>query len=88
MLVSKIKEENLTIDLIDKLLFQDLDDTGETADCIIVLGSMKAATYRVPVAVAAYQAGRADNYPREFIPEHGGKYPLYVDRTTACLLVE
>ena len=60
MLVSKIKEENLTIDLIDKLLFQDLDDTGETADCIIVLGSMKAATYRVPVAVAAYQAGRAD----------------------------
>ena len=60
MLVSKIKEEHLTIDLIDKLLFQGLDDTGEPADCIVVLGSMKAATYRVPVAIAAYRAGRAD----------------------------
>lgn len=59
MLVSKIKEEDLTVDVVDKLLFQGLEDTGEHADCIIVLGSIKAAQYRVPVAVEAYKAGRA-----------------------------
>lgn len=59
MLVSRIKEENLTIEVVDRLLFQGLEDTGETADCVIVLGSVKAAKYRVPVAVDAYKAGRA-----------------------------
>ena len=59
MLVSKIKEEDLTVDVVDRLLFQGLEDTGECADCILVLGSIKAAQYRVPVAVEAYQAGRA-----------------------------
>lgn len=59
MLVSRITEENLTNELVDRLLFQGLEDTGETADCILVLGSSKAAKYRVPVAVDAYRAGRA-----------------------------
>ena len=60
MWVSKITENDLTHDVIDRLLFQGLEDTGEYADCILVLGSSKAAQYRVPVAVQAYQAGRAD----------------------------
>ena len=60
MLVSKIKEENLTVEIIDKLLFQGLEDTGESAECIIVLGSMKAAKYRVPLAVDVYKSGRAN----------------------------
>lgn len=59
MLVSKITEEDLTLEIVDRLLFQDLEDTGGSADCIIVLGSAKAAKYRVPVAVDAYKAGRA-----------------------------
>jgi len=59
MLVSKITEDDLTIEVIDRLLFQDLYDTGEIADCIIVLGSVKAAKYRIPVAVDAYRTGRA-----------------------------
>ena len=59
MLVSQIKEENLTFDVIDRLLFQDLADSGESADCIIVLGSTNAAKYRVPVAANAYHAGRS-----------------------------
>lgn len=59
MLVSQMTEKDLTIEVIDKLLFQGLEDTGENADCIIVLGSVKAAQYRVPVAVDAYNAGRA-----------------------------
>ena len=60
MLVSRITEENLTFDVVDRLLFQGLDDTGEKADCIIVLGSIKAAKYRIPVAVDLYKAGRAN----------------------------
>ena len=60
MLVSKIKEEDLTADLVDRLLFQGLWDTGEKVDCVMVLGSSKAAAYRVPVAVEAYRSGRAE----------------------------
>ena len=59
MLVSTIKEEDLTFDVVDRLLFCGLEDTGEHADCILVLGSKKAAKYRVPVAVDIYKAGRA-----------------------------
>lgn len=59
MLVSQIKEGDLTPELVDRLLFQGLEDTGGAADCILVLGSIKAAQYRVPVAAEAYHAGRA-----------------------------
>ncbi len=59
MLVSELTEGALTVDVIDRLLFQGLEDTGECGDCILVLGSLKAAIYRVPVAVEAYKAGRA-----------------------------
>ena len=59
MLVSRIKEEDLTLEVVDRLLFRGFKDTGEDADCIIVLGSVKAAKYRMPVAVGAYNAGRA-----------------------------
>lgn len=59
MLVSRIKENALTPAVIDRLLFQNLEDSGESADCILVLGSNKAVKYRVPVAVEAYTAGRA-----------------------------
>ncbi len=59
MLVSKIEEKDLTNELVDRLLFAGLEDAGEAADCILVLGSMKAAQYRVPVAAEAYKAGRA-----------------------------
>lgn len=60
MWVSQLTEDDLSNKLIDRLLFEGIEDTGETVDCIIVLGSIKATKYRVPVAVEAYQAGRAD----------------------------
>lgn len=60
MWVSKITEEDLTNETIDKLLFEGIVDTGENIDCIIVLGSTKASKYRVPVAVKAYNSGRAN----------------------------
>ena len=59
MLVSTIKEEELTREVVDRLLYSDLEDTGEAVDCIIVLGSIKASKYRVPVAVEAYTHKRA-----------------------------
>lgn len=59
MLVSEIREEDLSVEIIDRLLFKGLEDAGDSADCIIVLGSAKAAEYRVPVAVDVFRAGRA-----------------------------
>lgn len=56
----KITEEDLSNEIIDKLLFEGIVDTGENIDCIIVLGSTKASKYRVPVAVKAYNSGRAN----------------------------
>lgn len=60
MWVSKITKENLTDDVIDRLLFEGLADTGANADCIIVLGSRKAEKYRVPAAAKAFFAGRSE----------------------------
>lgn len=60
MWVSKITKENLTNDVIDHLLFEDLNDNGANADCIIVLGSITAAKYRVPVAAEAFFSGRSE----------------------------
>ena len=60
MRVSEITEADLTDDIIDRILFENLNDTGEDVDCIIVLGSIKAAKYRVPVAANAYNTGRAN----------------------------
>lgn len=74
MLVSRIKEEDLSAELVDRLLFQGLEDTGENVDCILVLGSVKAAKYRVPVAVQAYKAGRASK-----IMLCGGKLRVFPD---------
>jgi len=59
MWVSKITEDDLTNDVIDRLLFEGLDDNGASVDCIIVLGSMKAAKYRVPAAAKAFFSGRS-----------------------------
>lgn len=60
MWVSTIASENLTDDVIDRLLFEGLNDTGANVDCIIVLGSFKAAKYRVPAAAEAFFSGRAE----------------------------
>ena len=76
MLVSKLTEEDLTEEVIDKLLFEGLEDTGERVDCIIVLGSIKASKYRVPVAVKAFKEGRADK-----LMLCGGAVRKFPDRT-------
>lgn len=58
MFVSGLKEEDLTVDVVDKILFQGVVTSDKCADCAIVLGSNKAAKYRLPVAVDAYKAKR------------------------------
>ena len=60
MLISKLTDQDLTTEIIDRILFHGIVDTGDPADCIIVLGSKKAAEYRVPLAVEAYRAGRSE----------------------------
>ena len=60
MWVSKITKEDLTNDVIDRLLFEGLNDNGASVDCIIVLGSIKAAKYRVPAATKAFFSGRSE----------------------------
>ena len=50
MKASQLTKENITPEIVDKLLFEGLDYKGETADVIIVLGSRKACDYRVPLA--------------------------------------
>ena len=60
MRVSKITREDLTNDVVDRLLFEGLHDPGASVDCIIVLGSVKAAKYRVPAAAKAFFSGRSE----------------------------
>lgn len=59
MWISELTEDILTDDIIDKVLYDEIEDKGQNADCIIVLGSSKAVQYRVPAAVNAYNEGRS-----------------------------
>lgn len=59
MFISELTNKELTEKMIDSVLFEGLEDTGETADCIIVLGSTKASQYKMPIAVSAYKENRA-----------------------------
>ncbi len=59
MLISELTTDSLTDEMIDRVLFEGIEDTGENVDCIMVLGSAKASIYRVPVAVKAYHNKRS-----------------------------
>ena len=59
MRVSLLKREDLSNTIIDKILYEGLEDTGEKGDCIMVFGSRSAPKYRIPKAVSIYQDKRA-----------------------------
>lgn len=59
MLISQLKREALSEESVDRVLYRGLEDGGESADCIIVLGSGKASKYKLPIAFEAYRSGRA-----------------------------
>jgi uncharacterized SAM-binding protein YcdF (DUF218 family) len=59
MKVSALKKDDLSNDIIDKILYEGLEDVGDKADCIMVLGSRTAPKYRIPKAVSVYKDKRA-----------------------------
>lgn len=53
---------NLSIklnEIVDKILFEGMEDCNGNVDCIIVLVSIKASQYRIPIAAEAYHKKRA-----------------------------
>lgn len=58
-LVSELTEDKITDEIVDKILFDGMEDCNENVDCIIVLGSIKASQYRIPIAAEAYHKKRA-----------------------------
>ena len=59
MKASQLTKENITPEIVDKMLFQGLDYSGEKADVIIVLDSRKACDYRVPLAAKLFHEEKA-----------------------------
>ena len=59
MKVSSLKKSDLSREIVDKLLYEGLEDAGDSGDCIMVFGSNKAPKYRVPRAVSLYHDKRA-----------------------------
>lgn len=55
---SEINAQNVTDEIVDKLLFDELEYMGEKADVAVVLGSQKACEYRVAVASEIYHSGK------------------------------
>lgn len=59
LLVSELTKGKITDEIVDKILFDGIEDCNENVDCIIVLGSIKASQYRIPIAAEAYHKKRA-----------------------------
>ena len=60
MKVSELKNDELNIKIIDKILFEGIENTTDNGDCILVLGSSSANKYRVPKAIEIYKQNRAN----------------------------
>lgn len=59
MKISQMQFEKLTDEQKTALLYQNIEDDQQKGDCIFVLGSSKAAEYRLPKAIQLYKEGRA-----------------------------
>jgi hypothetical protein len=59
MYLSQLTKEDLNNSVINKILFENLDDDGLIGDIILVFGSITAPQYRVPKAVELFNAKRA-----------------------------
>jgi uncharacterized SAM-binding protein YcdF (DUF218 family) len=60
MYLSELDSKALDPQLINKIIFQGLNDDGLIGDFIFVFGSVMASTVRVPKAVELYKANRAN----------------------------
>jgi hypothetical protein len=59
MYLSQLNLEDLDYSIINKILFENLNDDGLVGDIILVFGSVTAHIYRVPKAVELLKAKRA-----------------------------
>lgn len=59
MKISDLNENNLTDELMTRLLFSNIADDMKIADCIFVPGSSKAFKFRLPKAIQLFKQGRA-----------------------------
>ena len=57
MKVSQLKKEELTYYIVDKILYDGIQFNNKKADCAMVLGSSKAAIYKIPLAADLYHRG-------------------------------
>lgn len=57
--ISELDPKHLTKTQMTNLLFEGIDDDGQSGDCILVLGSSQCLKYRLPKALELYGAGRA-----------------------------
>ena len=60
MKVSEINYEDLTQEVVDKILFDGIEDSQLCGDCIIVLGCSSPTKYRIPKAVELYNNKRSN----------------------------
>ena len=58
MKISELEDKSIADDLVDKILFEDLEYNNQLVDVAIVLGSSKAHLYRLPPVVEAYRRGK------------------------------
>lgn len=54
MKVSKIKYEDLTHEIVDKILYDGIEERITNTDCIMVLGSTGAVRHKIPKAAEIY----------------------------------
>ncbi|WP_422661314.1 YdcF family protein [Paenibacillus sp. EC2-1] len=59
MFLSELESQSLDKKMINKIIFEGMDDDGRNADFVLVFGSITAPRVRVPKAVELYKAGRA-----------------------------
>ena len=60
MKISEVREEQITNEFIDKVIYSGLEYENQHLDVAIILGSSKSHLYRVPYAVTEYKNGRID----------------------------
>ena len=58
MKVSELKYEDLTQGVVDKILFDGIEDNQLCGDCVIVLGCSSPTKHRIPKAVEVYNNKR------------------------------
>ena len=86
MKISEIQENQITDELIDKVIYSGLDYKNQHLDVAIILGSAKSHLYRVPYAVTEYKNGRIDKIivsGGNVLPSENGMLEAEMMRKTA-----